>query len=284
LTSTRAPNGGRLLQPAAVSDRELLQRYHVAGDPAAREVLITRYLPLARRLARRYRHASEPIEDLEQVASVALIRAADAFDPARATAFSSYAVPCIVGSIKRHFRDLGWSVRVPRDLQELALQVQRINDNLTGELGRPPTVREIAARAELSVEAVVEAREAYGALRADSLDQPSRDGEDDGASRLDALAADGCELDRLLDRSEVESLLGVLDERQSRIVRLYFHSGLTQSEIGRHLGYSQMHVSRLLRGAITTLTDAASSARAHREPIPLAQPAGTEPTDARAAA
>jgi len=244
-------------------DEELkvLRAYHLSRDPRAREAAVERFLPLARSLARRYRGGTEPLEDLEQVACLALVRAVDGFDPSRGTAFTSYAVPSIAGAIKRHFRDNGWSVRVPRDLQELALRVERLNDELIAETGHSPTAKQIAERAGsgISVEEVLEAREAFRALHSDSLDQPrgSRD-EDGAASLLDTLGDADLEIGRAHDRAALDAVLETLDERDRTIIHLYYKSELTQAEIGRRLGYSQMHVSRLLRQAVERLRIAAS--------------------------
>ena len=239
----------------------LLRAYHSTGDPRARDAAVERFMPLARSLARRYRGGTEPLEDLEQVACLALVRAVDGFDPSRGTAFTSYAVPSIAGAIKRHFRDNGWSVRVPRDLQELALRVERLNDEILAETGHPPTATEIAARAGsgISVEEVLEAREAFRALHSDSLDQPrgSRD-DDEAASLLDTLGDADLEIGRAHDRAALDSVLGTLDERDRTIIHLYYKGELTQAEIGRRLGYSQMHVSRLLRQAVDRLRVAAA--------------------------
>src|SRR5215218_5208845 len=239
----------------------LLRAYHSTGDPRAREAAVARFLPLARSLARRYSGGSEPLEDLEQVACLALVRAVDGFDPTRGTAFTSYAVPSIAGAIKRHFRDNGWSVRVPRDLQELALRVERLNDEILAETGHPPTAAEVAARAGsgISVEDVLEAREAFRALHSDSLDQPrgSRD-DDEAASLLDTLGDADVEIGRAHDRAALDAVLETLDERDRTIILLYYKGELTQAEIGRRLGYSQMHVSRLLRQAVDRLRVAAA--------------------------
>jgi RNA polymerase sigma-B factor len=221
---------------------------------------VERFLPLARSLARRYSGGSEPLEDLEQVACLALVRAVDGFDPTRGTAFTSYAVPSIAGAIKRHFRDNGWSVRVPRDLQELALRVERLNNELIAETGHAPTAAQLATRAGsgVGVEDVLEAREALRALHSDSLDQP-RGARDDGdtGSLLDSLGDADLEIGRAHDRAALTSVLGTLDERDRAIIHLYYHDELTQAEIGRRLGYSQMHVSRLLRQAVERLRLAA---------------------------
>ena len=232
----------------------LLSSYHSSGDPRAREAAVERFLPLARSLARRYSGGGEPLEDLEQVACLALVRAVDGFDPTRGTAFTSYAVPSIAGAIKRHFRDNGWSVRVPRDLQELALRVERINEELVAETGHKATAVQLSERAGICIEDVLEAREAFRALHSDSLDQPrgARDDEDAG-SLLDTLGDADLELVRAHDRTALYSVLDTLDERDRTIIRLYYKEELTQAEIGRRLGYSQMHVSRLLRQAVERL-------------------------------
>jgi RNA polymerase sigma-B factor len=237
----------------------LLRAYQSTRDPRAREAAVARFLPLARSLARRYSGGSEPLEDLEQVACLALVRAVDGFDPTRGTAFTSYAVPSIAGAIKRHFRDNGWSVRVPRDLQELALRVERVSDELLAETGQSSTATQIAERAGIDIEDVLEAREAFRALHSDSLDQPrgARDDEDSG-SLLDTLGDADLEIGRAHDRAALHSVLDTLDERDRTIIHLYYRDELTQAEIGRRLGYSQMHVSRLLRQAVERLRLAAS--------------------------
>ena len=233
-------------------DMRLFLAYRRSGDLAARDALVQRFLPLARSLARRYARASEPLEDLEQVASLALIKAIDAYDLERGTAFSSYAVPCIAGALKRHFRDACWAVRPPRELQELAIEVARLNDELSAATGAPPTAAQIAEEAGVDVEAVLEAREAYRGLHFDSLDRPQRTGNGEhGDSILETLGARDTGIRRVRDRVALDTLLSTLDEREQRIVRLYYQQELTQSEIGERLGCSQMHISRLLRRAIT---------------------------------
>ena len=244
-----------------VEELRLLRAYHSTGDPRAREAAVERFLPLARSLARRYSGGSEPLEDLEQVACLALVRAVDGFDPTRGTAFTSYAVPSIAGALKRHFRDNGWSVRVPRELQELALRVERLNDELIAKHGHAPTATEIAESTGggIEVEAVLEAREAFRALHSASLDQPRGTREDDDAGSLLETLGDGDrEIVRAHDRAALHSVLDTLDERDRTIINLYYHDELTQAEIGRRLGYSQMHVSRLLRQAVERLRLAAT--------------------------
>ena len=249
-------------------EQRLFLAYRRSRDQRSRDRLVERYLPLARSLARRYRGGPEPLEDLEQVACLALVKAVDGFDPTRETAFSSYAVPSILGAIKRHFRDYGWSLRMPRELQELALRVQRLDEDMAGAAGTPPTAVEIARCAGVSVEDVLEAREAYRALHAVSLDQPRRSGPDHGDSLIDTLDAADMEIPKAADRVMLDSLLATLDPRSEQIVRLYYQDDLTQSEIGRRLGYSQMHVSRLIREAIAQLAIIAKEQDRHLRPVP----------------
>jgi RNA polymerase sigma-B factor len=243
----------------AQEDRRLLIRYHREGDPAAREQLVTRFLPLARQLARRYQRGGEQLDDLIQVASLGLLKAIDRFDPARETAFSSFAVPTILGELKRHFRDKGWSVRVPRDLQELAVKVDRVGDEMSRELGRAPTPAELAERTGTTLEQVLEAREASAAYRAVSLDRPRSDDDDEGDSFADAFGAVDPGFGLAEDAATVERLMRVLSEREREVLRLRFEEDLTQSEIGERVGVSQMHVSRLIRQSISRLRDEADA-------------------------
>ena len=239
-------------------EQRLFRAYHRARDARTRDALIERFVPLARNLARRHRRGWEPLEDLEQVAYVALIKAVDMFDPLRGIAFSSFAVPSISGAIKRYSRDSGWAVRVPRDLQELALRVERANQELMSGSGTSPTPAQLAEHVGADVEDVVEAREAYRALRADSLDQPRFSGEDDGVVTLiDGLASEDAEILRAIDRMTLDALIETLDDREQLIMRLYHLDELTQAEIGARLEYSQMHISRLLRHAMSELLAAA---------------------------
>ena len=238
-------------------DRRLLERYHRHGDEAAREALVQRFLPLARQLARRYQRGSEPLDDLIQVASLGLLKAIDRFEPDRPTAFSSFAVPTILGELKRHFRDRGWSVRVPRDLQELAVRVERVGEDLTRQLGRAPTPGEIAEHVGVTTEQVLEAREAAGAYRAISLDRPRDEDDEDGGGIADSVGIDDPGFGLAEDAATVERLMGVLGEREREVLRLRFVEDLTQSEIGARVGVSQMHVSRLIRQAVERLREAA---------------------------
>ena len=238
-------------------DRRLLVRYHTGGDPLAREQLVERFLPLARQLARRYQRGGEQLDDLIQVASLGLLKAIDRFDPARETAFSSFAVPTILGELKRHFRDKGWSVRVPRDLQEMAVRVDRIADEMSRELGRAPTPAEIAKRVGATLEQVLEAREASAAYRAVSLDRPRAENDEEGDPYADAFGIEDPGFGLAEDSATVERLMQVLSEREREVLRLRFEEDLTQSEIGQRVGVSQMHVSRLIRQSITRLRDEA---------------------------
>jgi RNA polymerase sigma-B factor len=244
----------------AREDKRLLARYHAGGDADAREQLVERFLPLARQLARRYQHGAEPLDDLVQVASVGLLKAIDRFDPSRETAFSSFAVPTILGELKRHFRDKGWAVRVPRDLQELAVKVERVGDEMSRELGRAPTTAEIAERIGANDEQVLEAREASAAYRAVSLDRPRVDEEEEGQSYADSVGADDPGYGLAEESATIERLMRVLSERERLVLRLRFEQDLTQAEIGARVGVSQMHVSRLIRQSIGRLREEAERA------------------------
>jgi RNA polymerase sigma-B factor len=247
-------SGATVIQvPSVLPDLELFARMRVDGDTHARELLVERYLPLARRLARRYQHTDEPIEDLVQVASIGLLKAVDRFDCSREVMFSSYAVPTILGELKRHFRDRTWSVRVPRDLQELALRVDQTVTRLSLGERRSPSVGEIARVVEASEEQVLEALEAMGAYRASSLDAPRSTREEETESVAEALGAHDRGFDRAEERATLEPLLGHISERERTVLRLRFGEDLTQAEIGERIGVSQMQVSRLIRQALARL-------------------------------
>jgi RNA polymerase sigma-B factor len=258
---TKAPASGEIGAPGteeraarSQEDRRLLERYHRHGDAAARDALVERFLPLARQLARRYQRAGEPLDDLVQVASLGLLKAIDRYDPTRQTAFSSFAVPTILGELKRHFRDKGWSVRVPRDLQELAVKVDRVGEDMSRELARAPTPKEIGERVGATAEQVLEAREAAGAYRAVSLDRPRGSEEEEDSHELsDAFGIEDPGFARAEDAATVERLMRVLSDREREVLRLRFAEDLTQSEIGRRVGVSQMHVSRLIRQSVGRL-------------------------------
>ncbi len=238
-----------------VSDAELFARCRAHGDRRARELLIERYLPLARRLARRYQRAEEPLEDLVQVASLGLIKAIDRFDTGRAVVFSSYAVPTILGELRRHFRDRTWSVRVPRDLQELALRVDHAVTRLSVGQRRSPSVSEIAHAVGASEEHVLDALEAAAAYRATSLDasRSATHGEEAGESVADTLGTHEGGFQRAEERATLEPLLARLTPRERVVLQLRFGADLTQAEIGERIGVSQMQVSRLIRQALARM-------------------------------
>jgi RNA polymerase sigma-B factor len=239
--------------PSSLSDLELFELARMDGDVHARELLIERYLPLARRLARRYQHTDEPIEDLIQVASIGLLKAVDRFDCSREVMFSSYAVPTILGELKRHFRDRTWSVRVPRDLQELALRVDQMVTRLSLGQRRSPSIGEIARAVEASEEQVLEALEAMGSYRASSLDAPRSSRDEETQSVAETLGTRDHEFDRAEDRATLDSLMARITERERVVLRLRFRDDLTQAEIGERIGVSQMQVSRLIRQALARL-------------------------------
>jgi RNA polymerase sigma-B factor len=250
------------LHPESSAERadqahRLFKRYRDHGDLAARDALASEFLPLARHLARRYGHDSSLADDLVQVASLGLLKAIDRFDPDRGIAFSSFATPTILGELKRYFRDKSWTVRVPRDLQELSLKVARAADALETELGRTPTAAQVADRLDVTIEQVLDARVAMSARRGVSLDRPAGDADDEGASLAESFGVVDEALERAEDTVTVERLLTVLDERERLILKLRFVNDLTQAEIGARLGISQMHVSRLIRRSITRLQLAA---------------------------
>jgi RNA polymerase sigma-B factor len=237
----------------AREDRLLFARYLDERDPIDRDLLVERFLPLARRLAARYQRPEEPFDDVFQVACFGLVKAVDRFDLDRGVAFSSYAVPTIMGEIKRYFRDRTWAVRVPRDLQEMALRVDRVVVELTRELGRQPSVPEVAAAVGAEHEAVLEALEASAAYRATSLETP-RGGEGEAGDTLaDGVGAPDDGFARAEDRALLERLMRNLTDREREVVRMRFEEDLTQAEIGELIGVSQMQVSRILRRALARL-------------------------------
>jgi RNA polymerase sigma-B factor len=220
------------------------------GDRTARDQLVERHMPLARRLARRYARTPDSAEDLTQVAAIGLIKAVDRFDVDRGLAFSTFAVPTIVGELKRYLRDTSWAVRVPRDLLELAVRSERESARLERQLGRAPSVAELAETMGTTMEAVLEALEAATAHRALSLDAPRRSEEEEDGSFADQLGVVDHGLRLAEHRADLGPFLAVLPEREREILRLRFVEDLTQSEIGTQLGISQMHVSRLIRRAL----------------------------------
>jgi RNA polymerase sigma-B factor len=218
--------------------------------------LIELYIPLAEYLARRFRNRGEQFDDLAQVANLGLIKSVDGYDPSRGAAFTSYAIPMIVGELKRHFRDKGWDVRVPRRLQELRLEISKVSGDLAQDLGRSPTVADLATRLEVSEEEIIEGLDCGQAYRALSLDAPVGDVGDSGATGLgDLLGGEDPDMRDVENREALRPLLAKLPRREQRIIAMRFHGNLTQSQIAAELGISQMHVSRLLAGALRALRE-----------------------------
>jgi RNA polymerase sigma-B factor len=240
----------------------LLDRYRREGDLAARDELVRRFLPLARQLANRYRHAGESQEDLVQVACVGLLKAVDRFEPERGYAFNKYAVPTILGELKRHFRDKGWSVHVPRSTQELVLKVSDALGELPARLGRSPTARDVAEAIGEHVEVVIEALEAATAYEATSLDapRPGAEGEDGGWTYGDSIASEEPGYELVEVKEALSGTLAALPERERLILHLRFDQDMTQNEIAELVGVSQMHVSRLLRRSLDRLGAAGAQA------------------------
>ena len=234
-------------------DLRLLEHYQQTGDQATRTLLVERFLPLARQLARRYERQDEPLDDLLQVASMGLVKAIDRFDPSRGIAFSSFAVPTILGELKRYFRDVGWSVHVPRGMQERALEVNKAVTELSRTLGRSPTPAELGEFMELTREEVLEAMEAATAYDSVSLEAPRScsDGENSDASEfLDRLGEEDPGYELAEYSASLAPELRALSERDRLVLHLRFVEDMTQSEIAEHIGVSQMHVSRLIRRAL----------------------------------
>jgi RNA polymerase sigma-B factor len=253
-----APSAPPTAHPTRRDLADLFERYHRDRDPRDRDALVERMLPLARHLARRYGSGNES-EDVEQVANLALVKAIDRFDPGRGIAFTSFAVPTILGEIKRYFRDQGWAVHVPRSLRELSARVEIAVDELNGELGRSPTTEELAKHCETSVERVVEARLLMTAHRPESLDRPQYD-DDSDEPRGAAIPCDDPGFARVERATDVDRLLASLPERERLIVRLRYQEDMLQRDIAERVGISQMHVSRLLRESIDQLRDHARPA------------------------
>ena len=231
---------------APLSERELLELWHRDGDPAARRALAERMLPLVRRLATRYANRGEDLDDLVQVGSVGLLKAIDRFDLSRELRLSTFAVPTVLGEIKRHFRDRVWALRMPRDLQELNAKLTRTTERLTNALGRSPTIDELAAATETTSERVLDALQGAQAFSAVSLDEPLGDGRE----ALDTLGTDDEAFESAERRDLVNRGLDGVPAREREILVLRFYDGLTQREIAERVGISQMHVSRLIRRAL----------------------------------
>jgi RNA polymerase sigma-B factor len=239
-----------------VDDKILLRRYHEDGDLRAREQLIEQYMSLVRSLARRYSYRGEQLEDLVQIGAIGLIKAIDRFDLERGVELTTYATPNIIGEIKRHFRDKGWSVRVPRGLQELNVQLSRLMEQLTVQLSRSPTIPELAKAAGVEEEEALEALESGRAYTSLSLSVGSGGGgEDDDLDPLESLGTEEHQYEVSEDRAVLAPGFKVLDERERKILQLRFFDGLTQSQIAQQVGISQMHVSRLIRRSLEKIRE-----------------------------
>ena len=247
---------------ARAAERRLFARCR-GGDEAAREMLVRRYLPLAKRLARRYGRSSEPLDDLQQVASLGLLKAIDRFEPERGTAFASFALPTILGELRRYFRDCGWSVHVPRGTQERALRVQHAQERLA-TADRAPTVSQLAEYLELDREQVLDALQAVEAYEALSLDAPCPGDEGEGVmSFVETFGVQDESYDRVELNASISRVLERLDERERVVVRLRFVEDLSQTQIASRIGVSQMQVSRLLRRALERLRDSQAALACH---------------------
>jgi RNA polymerase sigma-B factor len=236
-----------------VGTEELFVRWQEHGERGARDELVQRFLPLARKLARRYNGAREPFDDLLQVASLGLVKAVDRYELERGTAFSSFAVPTILGELKRYFRDLGWAVHVPRGAQELAVKVEEAQQRLSSRTGHVPTVHELAQYLEIPVEDVLDALETARAHHASSLDAPHDDGEGESGSVVDSFGCDDPALLLADDRVMVGQAARRLSDREREVLRLRFVRDLTQTQIAASVGVSQMQISRILRRAVARL-------------------------------
>ncbi len=235
--------------------RELFRRYKEQGDMEAREQLVMSHLNLVRFLANKFKNRGEPLDDLVQVGYLGLIKAIDRFDPSRGLEFTTFATPTIMGEIKRHFRDKGWSVRVPRRLQELSAKVNQATDALTTELQRSPSIAEVAAYLDATPDEVLEAMESSSAYSSVPLEAPSGADADDTPSVLDRYATEDSDLAFTDDRLVIEEALEGFSPREREVIDLRFLKGMTQIEIAEQLGISQVQVSRLLRRTLKKIQD-----------------------------
>jgi RNA polymerase sigma-B factor len=237
-----------------------LRAYADHRDPRARERLIRNYLPLANATARRFdRGRRVPLEDLQQIAAIGLLKALDRYDPAHGAAFSTFAIPTMQGEILRYFRDFSWTVRPPRDLQERAIRIEREREQLTNDLGRNPTARELAAHVGCTPEELLDASEAGHARSSDSFDRPWTTQDGDAATLGDRLGVEDPGFKAAEASATLDRLLTTLSERDQLVVRLRFCEDLTQAEIARRIGCSQMHVSRIQRAALAQLVQNAAA-------------------------
>jgi RNA polymerase sigma-B factor len=245
---------------SACEEKELFVRWQRRGDAAARELLVERFSPLSRRLAQRYRHTTELYEDLYQVAQLGLVKAIDGYDPDRGSPFAAYAIPTILGELRRHFRSSSWAVHVPRAAQERALEIRDAERVLAEEHGHSPTVSELAQFMELSIEEVLDAMQALRALGSISLDAP-RGGEagEESCSYVETIGAEDPHYELVELGTDLTAALRLLQPRQREILRLRFFEELTQSQIAERIGVSQMQVSRLLARCVAELRELAQS-------------------------
>ena len=242
---------------ARMADDELLDAYQFDRDPSAREELVRRFLPFARRLALRYIHSSEPLDDLVQVASVGLLNAIERFEPGRGKKFTSFAAPTIMGELKRHFRDKGWTIHVPRDLQERALAVSRHTERLSARLGRSPTLDELGTALDCTIQQVMEAIDAAHNYHPASLDAPVTHEGEDSSVLAETLGKDDEGFELAEHRQALAAGWSTLSEVERKALSLRLVHELTQREISQRIGCSQMHVSRLLRRSMVRLDAAA---------------------------
>jgi RNA polymerase sigma-B factor len=236
-------------------EARLWRRFAENRDPAIREELVRRNMPFAKRLALRYRGASEPFDDLLQVANLGLLNAVDRFDPERGIPFTAFASPTILGELKRHFRDRVWTVRVPRGLHDRMAEVDKAIGELNKKLQRSPSVGEIAARLEIEQTEVLEAMEANHNRRPLSIDRPAGSGEGDDSPPAEWLGSEDESFELVEGRLALDAALPYLDERERLVLRLRFAEDMTQSQIAERIGHSQMHVSRILRSALARIRE-----------------------------
>ena len=251
-------------------ERADLRAYAESRDAQARERLVVGYLPLANSVARQFAHRGPvPLDDLKQIAAVGVLKALDRYDPGRGVAFSSFAVPTIRGEILRYLRDHTWTVRPPRNLQELGLRVERERERLASQLGRNPTAAELANRVGCTIEEIIDASQAGRARTAKSLDGHIEAKDAEGDTLGDQLGTEDCELAAVETSAVLDRLVSTLDERDRRVLRLRFWEDLTQAEIGERIGCSQMHASRIIRDALAQLAETATAhARELLDPPP----------------
>ncbi len=235
--------------------RELFRRYKEEGDEEAREQLIVSHVNLVRYIAAKFKNRGEPLDDLIQVGTIGLIKAIDRFDPSRGLEFTTYATPTIMGEIKRHFRDKGWTIRVPRRLQELSAKVNTVTDELTVELQRSPSIDEIAARLGTTPDEVLEAMESSSAYSSVPLEGQGGTEEDDAPAVIDRYASVDNDLEASDDRMILEDVISEFPEADQQAIRMRYLDGMTQVEIAKKLSISQVQVSRMLRRALRRIQE-----------------------------